>query len=175
MLRLALIEGLRRVVSAVTAGRADREAASRWVDRLQDTAATAPANVVVVLAEMIKADPPLTNSFVAEFSSRLQGKGPALQFPASWLEQRLSEQGQTIERVFQLVSQSQAEHQVAISNSIGSLRLLGATDWRTFVEAVSVVEKTLCADPARVYAAMDFATRDQYRRVVEQIEAQHDI
>jgi len=169
MLRLALIEALRRVVSAVTAGRNEREAASHWVDRMVETAAREPANVVLVLAEMIKAGPALTTPFVAEFSSRLQGKGPTLMFPISWLEQRLSEQGQSIDQVFQIVSQSQAEHQVAIGNSIGSLRLLGATDWRTFVEAMSVVDHALRADPAGVYPAMDFATRDQYRRALEQV------
>jgi len=174
MLRLALIEGMRRVVSAVTAGRNEREAASHWVDRMLDTAAHTPANVVLVLAEMIRAAPALTSSFVAEFSSRLQGKGPALMFPISWLEQRLSEQGQSIEQIFQVVSQSQAEHQVAISNSIGSLRLLGATDWRTFVEGLSAVETALRADPAAVYASMDFATRDQYRRAVEQVARRSD-
>jgi cyclic beta-1,2-glucan synthetase len=169
MLRIALIENLRRVVAAVTAGRREREAATYWVSRMLETAASAPAQVVLVLAEMVKQNPTLTNSFVAEFSSRLQGKGASLLFPISWLEQRLSEQGQTIEHVFQVVSQSQAEHQVAIGNSIGSLRFLGATDWRSFVEATSVVEHALRTDPTGVYPKMDFATRDQYRRVVEQI------
>ena len=169
MLRLALIESLRRVVAAVTAGRTDRQIAKYWVDRMLETAAEAPARVVSVLAEMVEANPPLTNSFVAEFSARLQGKGPALLFPIAWLEQRLSERGQTIEHVFRIVSQSQAEHQVAIGNNIGSLRLLGATDWRSFVESVSIVDATLRADPAGVYSAMDFTTRDQYRRAVEEI------
>ena len=169
MLRLALIESLQRVVSAVTAGRADRQVAQHWVERMLETAAEAPSRVVSVLAEMVEANPSLTNSFVAEFSTRLQGKGAALLFPIAWLEQRLSERGQTIEHVFQVVSQSQAEHQVAIGNSIGSLRLLGAIDWRSFVEGVSLVEAALRADPAGVYSAMDFATRDQYRRAVEEI------
>ena len=169
MLRLALIEGLQRIVAAVTAGRTDRQAARYWVERMLETATDAPSRVVSVLAQMIEANPPLTTSFVAEFSTRLQGKGPALSFPVTWLEQRLSERGETIEHIFQAVSQSQAEHQVAIGNSIGSLRLLGATDWRSFVEAVSVVDATLRADPAGVYPAMDFTTRDQYRRAVEQI------
>jgi cyclic beta-1,2-glucan synthetase len=169
MLRLALIESLQRVVSAVTAGRADRQVAQYWVDRMVATATEAPSRVVSVLAEMVEANPPLTNAFVAEFSTRLQGKGAALLFPMAWLEQRLSERGQTIEHIFQVVSQSQAEHQVAIGNSIGSLRLLGAIDWRSFVEGVSLVEAALKADPAGVYSAMDFATRDQYRRAVEQI------
>ncbi|MBA3545022.1 MAG: cyclic beta 1-2 glucan synthetase, partial [Nannocystis sp.] len=169
MLRLALIENLRRVVARVTAGRRDREVATDWVDRMIVTATSAPARVVLVLADMIEAEPPLTDAFLAEMASRLQGLGPALVFPMTWLEQCLAERGQSLERVFQLVSQSQAADQVSIGNSIGSLRLLGATDWREFVEAMSAVEQRLTRDPAGVYTAMDFATRDRYRHVIESI------
>src|SRR5688572_19777473 len=54
-----------------------------------------------------------------------------------------------------------------MSNSIGSLRFLGATDWREFVEAMSVVEQTLRADP--VYGAMDLGSRDRYQHVIEKL------
>ncbi len=169
MLRLALIENLRRVVASITAGRRDRARATHWVDRMLEIAASDPGKVVLILADMVRESPPLTNAFVTEFASRLRGQGAALVFPVSWLEHRLAENGQTIERVFQLVSQNQAAHQVSIGNSIGSLRFLGATDWRNFVEAMSVVERTLLADPTGVYATMDFATRDCYRLAVEEI------
>src|SRR5690606_1153447 len=48
-------------------------------------------------------------------------------------------------------------------------RFLGSMDWREFVETLSIVEHTLPADPAGVYSDMDFATRDEYRHVVERI------
>ena len=38
MLRLALLEDLRRIVANVTAGRSDRERAGHWVDRMLETA-----------------------------------------------------------------------------------------------------------------------------------------
>ncbi len=167
MLRLALIENLRRIVAAVTAGRRDRERAATWVTRMAEVAATEPTRVVVVLAELVAENPPLTDPFVAELCSRLQAHGPALAFPMAWLEQRLAEQARSIEQVFELVTQSQAADQVAISNSIGSLRALDATDWHDFVEAMSVVERELRRDPS--YPPMDFETRDRYRHVVERI------
>jgi len=167
MLRLALLENLRRVVMAVTAGRREREAAADWVARMPTVGATNSTDVVLVLADLIDANPPLTNAFVAELASRMQAQGSALVFPMSWLEQRLAESGQTVEHVFELATQSQAADQVSIGNSIGSLRFLGATDWRDFVESMSVVERTLRGNPG--YAAMDFATRDRYRHLVEAI------
>jgi cyclic beta-1,2-glucan synthetase len=169
MLRLALLENLRRVAFHVMTARRERERAAYWVEQMLELSESAPAQVVLVLADMVRENPPLTTAFVAEFASRLQGQGPGLVFAVTWLEQRLAEQGQTIEQVFQQASQNQAGHQVSIGNSIGSLRFLGAAEWRDFVEAMSVVEHALRSDPAGVYPAMDFATRDYYRHAVEQV------
>ena len=117
---------------------------------------------------MARADPPMVGAFVAELARKLQGKGSALALPLTWIEQRLSETGLTIEQLVQSAMQQQAADQVSISNSIRSLRSLGATDWKNFVEGSSAVEKTLREDPAGCYGKMDFATRDLYRHVVEE-------
>ena len=169
MLRLALIENLRRVVMRVTAGRSERERAGDWIERMLDSSAKAPTDVVLVLAEMVKERPALSVAFVSEVATRAQGQSTALALPMTWLEHRLAERGQTIEGVYRQTSQIQAADQVSIGNSIGSLRLLGATEWRDFVEAMSVVDQTLRADPAGVYATMDFMSRDAYRHAVEEI------
>ena len=128
-----------------------------------------PKSLILVIADMARSDPPMASSFVAELARRLQGQGAALALPLTWIEQRLAESSQTIEQLVQSETQQQAADQVSISNSIGSLRFLGAMDWREFVETMSVVEQTLREDPGGVYGAMDFATRDRYRHVVEQL------
>jgi cyclic beta-1,2-glucan synthetase len=94
-----------------------------------------------VIADMARSSPPMVGAFVAELARRLQGRGPALALPLTWIEQRLSEAGLTIEQLVQSENQRQAADQVSISNSIGSLRVLGAIDWREFVESTSVVEQ----------------------------------
>jgi cyclic beta-1,2-glucan synthetase len=169
MLRLALLENLRRVVASVAAGRRDRERGLYWAERVLEAATNDPASVVLVLAELVREKLELTDPFVTELASRLQGHGAAVALPMGWLEQRLAEQGQSVEHLFVRVSQDQAAAQVAVSNSIGSLRSLAAIDWRDFVEAVSVLESELRRDPIGVYASMDFGTRDRYRHVVEAI------
>ncbi len=55
-----------------------------------------------------------------------------------------------------------------IANSITSLRMIDTHDWKEFFENVSLVERILCQDPAGIYHHMDFATRDSYRKVVEE-------
>ena len=112
--------------------------------------------------------------FVSEFVRRLQGQSPALAFPLTWIEQRLSESNQTIVQLIQYGNQQQAADQVSISNSIGSLRFLSALDWREFVESMSHVEQVLHDDPAEAYVSMDFNTRDHYRHVIEKIAKKCD-
>jgi len=111
----------------------------------------------------------MVSSFVAELARRLQGQSPALALPLTWMEQRLSERGTTIEQLVQSENQQQAADQVSMSNSIGSLRFLSAMNWREFVETMSVVEQTLLEDADGTYGQMDFLTRDRYRHVVEKI------
>jgi cellobiose phosphorylase len=169
MLRLALVENLRRVGAQIAANRIHRNGADYWADQMMEVAGKDPKSLILAIADMARSGQPMVSSFVAEFARRLQGQSPALALPLTWIEQRLSEDGLTIEQLVQSENQQQAADQVSISNSIGSLRFLGAMDWREFVESMSGVEKKLQEDPGGVYSRMDFGTRDRYRHVVERI------
>ncbi len=169
MLRLALIENLRRVAVRVGTAHVERQTASIWAERMLDVAERAPSELILVVADMARSKPLLTSAFVAEFTRRLQGRGAGLALPLTWMEQRLAESNCTIEQLVQLEGQQQAAGQVSVSNSIGSLRLLDAIDWREFVEMHSSIEHVLRDDPSGIYAQMDFSTRDSYRHAVEAI------
>lgn len=169
MLRLALIENLRRVAVLIAANRTDQNLADGWADQMMAMVEQDPKNLILVIADMARSTPPLSSAFVAELARRLQGQSSALALPLTWVEQQLAESGLTIEHLVQIENRQQAADQVSIGNSIGSLRFLGATDWREFVESMSLVEQTLRGDPGGIYGRMDFATRDRYRHVVEKI------
>ena len=118
MLRLALIENLRRVGARVVAGMMDRNRADEWADQMISVAEKDPTNLILVIADMARSNPPLVNSFVAALARRLQGQSSALALPLTWIEQRLSASGSTIEQMVQSETQSQAANQLSISNSI---------------------------------------------------------
>ena len=172
MLRLAVIENLRRVSALIAARLVERDLAGYWADEMVATAEQDAKSLILVIGDMARSKPPLSSPFVAELARRLQGRGPSLALPLTWIEQQLSESGLTIEQLVQLENQQQAAAQVSISNSIGSLRVLGAIDWRQFVEATSVVERILLEDPCGAYGEMNFATRDHYRHAAERIAKQ---
>ena len=169
MLRLALIENLRRVAARLTASRDSRNLADIWADQMTAIADKDPSSLIMTVADMARSDPALETAFVAELARRLRGQSPALTLPLTWVSQRLAESGTTIEQLVQQEAQQQAADQVSVSNSIGSLRFLGAMEWREFVETMSAVEAILRTDGSGIYPAMDFATRDHYRHVIEKI------
>lgn len=169
MMRQAQIENLRRVAARIAKATLDQQKSGEWADLFIDCIENSPNKLVLVVADMAREDPPLSSAFVAEMARRLSGRSPTMMVPLTWIEQRLWEQGETIEQLVQMEGQQQAVDQVSIGNSIFSLRELDAIDWRTFVEDLSVVEQTLREDPADIYRKMDFGTRDQYRHVIERI------
>ncbi|MFI4969027.1 MAG: glucoamylase family protein, partial [Lysobacterales bacterium] len=169
MLRLALIENLRRVAFRVRSDRRYRNLAASWADAMIDMVEEDPKSLILVVADMARSKPAMRGAFVAELVRRLQGHSAAVALPLTWIEQRLQEAGMTIEQLVQATNQEEAADQVSISNSIGSLRLLEAIDWREFVETASHVERVLRGDPAAIYACMDFSTRDSYRHVIEKL------
>ncbi len=172
MLRLALIENLRRIGTRIIAGIAYRERANYWADQMANIARSDPKSLVLVIADMARSGQPMASSFVAEFVRHLQGQSPPLALPLTWIEQRLAESHLTIEQVIRSENQQQAADQVSVSNSIGSLRFLTSMNWHEFVETMSVVEQTLREDPCDIYIKMDFSTRDRYRHAVEEIAKQ---
>jgi cyclic beta-1,2-glucan synthetase len=169
MLRLALIENLRRVAVRIAAARRDRDVAHDWAERMVRVVEQKPTDLILVLADMARADKPLSGAFLAELTRHLQGHNPNFAFVHGWLEHRLADQGLTTEQLVREEGQAQAADQVSIGNSINSLRFLNSNDWRRFVGQHSLVEQTLSGDPPGIYAGMDFATRDRYRHAVEGI------
>lgn len=169
MLRLALIENLRRVSTRIAINRANRKVADDWADQMIEAAESDPSGLILLVADMARSVSLLDSSFVAELARRLQGHGPTLTLPLTWVAQRLAETGLSIENLVLAETQQQAAGQVTISNSICSLRFLRMTDWREFVEEMSHVEQVLKKDAADIYNKMDFSTRDRYRHVIEKL------
>ena len=169
MLRLALIENIRRVSARIAIDKVDRNLADYWANKMIETTEKAPKNLILVIADMARSNPPIVSAFVSELIRHLRGKGPDLALVLNWIEQQLSGNGLTSTELVNAENQKQAADQVSMSNSIGSLRLLNALDWREFVESHSIVEKSLRQDNGGIYGLMDFTTRDRYRHVVELI------
>ena len=63
MLRLALIENLRRVAVRIASARRDRDLAGDWAERMVSVVEQKPTDLILVLADMARANPPCPARF----------------------------------------------------------------------------------------------------------------
>ncbi len=168
MLRLGLIESVRRMTLRTLAHLDEAEAADREVGRVMAAIEHGSGAVQEVLHAVVRKDDRHTAIFVARLLSQLRtsiGASPAL----TWLERRMQNDGLHPDETAARATRRLAHTQFIMANSITSLRDLAKHDWPEFVERQSALEAALRQDPAGVYPQMTFATRDRYRHVVEQI------
>lgn len=160
MLKLALIEHLRRLSEEVLESREGRRAAERYFagfDRAGVGGRPPPLPAELHVA------------FVDELLQRMREYGAGAAELRQQLEARLDDAGTNVEEAVRAEHQRLAMNHVSMGNSITSLRLCSTLDWNEYVETASIVEQILRRDPTGVYARMDFASRDRYRHAVEEL------
>jgi cyclic beta-1,2-glucan synthetase len=167
MLRLALIEELRRLADGVVEARRSREKARRWHQVLGRGEDWTERRIARVLEEGREEDGRLSAAYVVELLQSLRDQTVAAAPAWHALHRALEAQDDSSEEMLRIEHQRQAAEQLAISNVISSMRRISSIDWTLFFERVSVVERVLRNDPAGAYGAMDFSTRDRYRHSIE--------
>ena len=95
MLKLAVIENLRRIAENTALDMIDNNIASYWSDQMIETVRKDPADLVLTIADMARSGLVLNSPFVAGFTRKLEGKGPSFALPLNWLEQQLSREGKS--------------------------------------------------------------------------------
>ena len=166
LLRLVLIERIQVLAVRAMAELRQSELADFWGNRLLATARRDPNQLFAVLAELAEDVPDPAPYFAAQIIGHLYDEVSALVPAQSWLERTLR---RPLTEVNLREQSRQGRDQVSIGNAITSLRQLALLDWREVFEAQSRVERVLRLEPAWAHAAMDFDTRDSYRRAVEQL------
>ncbi len=159
MLKLSLVENLRRLAEEVLEAREARRAADVYVARIDGAGEGRPPPL----------PPVLHPAFVLQLLQRVREYGPRLSEVRAAVEQHLASEQLTSEEAIRGEHQRQAAAQVSVANAIVSLRLCATLDWTQYFEAVSLVERVLSRDPAGLYGSMDFLSRDRYRKAAEDL------
>jgi cyclic beta-1,2-glucan synthetase len=167
MLRLVLVENLRRLAEKMVWEWEEQRRAERWASDARASTPRPPAPAGITR----KAPPPLvdlTDPFVVRLLQLVRDQEQTTT-TFEQLEPELAAQGFEPSGVLQREHRREAANQVTVGNCVLSLRLLSAVDWNSFFEQSSRVEAILREDPAGVYCHQDFQTSDRYRRVIEAI------
>ncbi|MDH4349409.1 MAG: cyclic beta 1-2 glucan synthetase, partial [Gemmatimonadota bacterium] len=168
MLRLGLIENVRRMALRTVQRLDELESADRAAARIAQAGQTGQDELDRELDRFASTPPPLTPTFISRFLQQLRIEGGTLPAVVR-LEQWIAEEALSAEEATARTTGRLALTQVMMANSITSLRAIGQMEWRSFVEEQSRVEAVLRTDPSGFYSRMTFATRDHYRHVVERI------
>jgi cyclic beta-1,2-glucan synthetase len=164
-LRIVLVENLRRAATRIVSSRAARQEADGVADRLLGVNGYAAEPDALSRQGSMGAS--LTPAFVVQLVLRLRDQDPNTTPARQWLDERLNSQGTTADEIVQEEHQRQGTSNVTVRNIITSMRLLSDVDWPEFFESVSLVDELLRSKSG--FAAMDFASRDLYRRAIEQL------
>ncbi len=168
MLRLGLVENIRRMALRVAARLKEVESADRAATVLREASEESSQALAMALAAFVDEHPPFTPTWVARFLQQVRSYQTNFT-PLIWLEQWIAEDGPSAEEAATRSNRRVALTQVTVANSITSLRTISRLDWKDFVESQSATEKLLRQDPSGHYASMTFGTRDHYRHIVEHI------
>ncbi|HVS65225.1 MAG TPA: glucoamylase family protein [Thermoanaerobaculia bacterium] len=164
-LRIALVENLRRLSELINQSRRQRAHADELSNRLlglDGQPSEAPDRVLKGLGDVH-----LGRAFAVQLVQRIRGQDPSTMPALVWLDQRLSAQGTSAEDAVAQEHQAQAAANVTVRNIVTSMRWMSSIDWPDFFESVSLLDEVLRSAPG--FAAMDFATRDEYRGQIEQL------
>jgi cyclic beta-1,2-glucan synthetase len=164
-IRVVLVENLRRLADLIVGSQASRDAADALAERLLGEGIKSPESTAVALRQFTHL--PLTRSFAVQLVQRLRNEDPATTPALLWLDERLSLQGTNADEIVREEHRRQGAANVTVRNIVTSMRLISELDWADFFESVSLVDEALRAGSD--FAAMDFPTRDRYRRAIEEL------
>jgi cyclic beta-1,2-glucan synthetase len=166
MLRTVLLEGIGQIADRTMTELREREMADFWANRLITANRRDPGQIFSILADLAEAQQKPSPYFAVQLMDYLYDEGTVLTPVQGWLERTFHK---SLSDLSQRVTNLLTKDQLSIGNAFISLRQLSLLDWKKCFERISQVEQTLRQDPAGIYADMDFATRDRYRRAVEDL------
>ena len=164
-LRITLVENLRRLAESIAAQQTASQMADGFADQILAAGEGSSDPDSPLLHSLRRA--PWSTAFAVRLAQRLRDRDPNVTPALRWLNERLAAAGTTTDRMVREEFQRQSATDVTARNVIMSMRLISMINWAEFFESVSPVDAVLRG--ADGFVAMDFPTRDLYRRAIESL------
>jgi cyclic beta-1,2-glucan synthetase len=129
MLRMVLIENLRRISEQIVGSRRARSRANQLADQLLVAAGQGADELAAVLRRHERR--PVDSPFAVALVQRLRDSDPAVMPVLGWLEERLGEENLTPDDVVRREHLKQLSAHATTVNLITSMRRISAHDWWT--------------------------------------------
>jgi len=169
MIRIALIENIRQICKKINESQNQFIHAEELTDYVLNHMDGDQDLLFEAISNKLGMEQTIKPSFVEHLLKKLRTQGSGVAHILSYIDEKLAESGTSAEKVIHLEHQRQAAEQIAMGNTITSLRMVSGLDWSSIFEELSQVEKILRQDPSGTYPKMDFESRNYYRHEVERL------
>jgi cellobiose phosphorylase len=166
MLRLRLIEWILYLAINLDNRMREGELANFWGNRLLNANRHDPDRLKLLLEELSHSQNHRSAHFAEELLDHLFDQETLLPTVRKWLEERFE---QPLNEILHQEQVHETSEQIVFANSITSLITLSQLSWPDLFEKTSIVDAILRQDPLQAYSQMNFATRNTYREVIEEI------
>jgi len=175
MIRIALIKKIRDISVHIVESQNLKREAEDWAERLLAALESGEEDINQAISDHDSQIGTMVPAYAERLLKRLREQGSEAAPVLRWIDGKLALQGTNAEEIIQQEHQQQAAYKVSIGNAITTLRFLAGIKWEELFEELSIVEQTLRQDPEGVYGKMEFASRDFYRRQVEELAKEADV
>jgi len=169
MLRLALIENLRRLVESNMTMEDEKGRIDILLDEIFKDKTKQATDILLLLTRKLKDSHRFFVPLAVHVIWKLRSKGKRATLALQWFEERLREKDHDAEELIRAEHHIEAANQISIGNTVSSLKTVDSLNWRNWFERVSEVESELRKDPAGIHQQSDFKTRDMYRQKIESL------
>ncbi len=173
MLRLALVENLRRLSQSVLRFSLEREYAETIFNRIAHKKDISSTEILSQILQNVSPKHEQIDILFPLLIARLRTLGSSSALGIQWLEEKAREKEVNIHESTKKQQQLQASDQISIGNAVTSLKNIGRLDWREWVESQSIVNQILSREPSNIFSSSDFYTRDLIRHKIEDLSRKY--
>lgn len=173
MLKILLLENVRRLVEQVLLTQKERQKAESWIAPF--LSGEQSIQEWDGLLNSTKTVPNYSTAYAERLLYRIRELGSEATPLVNWFNHVLSRDDISMDGLAHLEHQKQAIYQVSMGHAMTSIRFLNEENWPRFFEEVSPVQKLLERDPSGIYQRMDFESRDAYRHLVEKVARSFEV
>ena len=169
MLRLALVENLRRLSLQSLKLIESKQQLESFIDQLLDRVKISKGDLLLEIAPQIKKNDFLLKQGATLLIKKVSSLGSKGSILLQWIYEQISSQNLDINQLMREEFTLQAQTQISFGNSILSLKNISIINWREWFEKASVVDEVLSEESSKIYYKSDFSTHDLYREEIEKI------
>ncbi|TYQ15914.1 UNVERIFIED_CONTAM: cellobiose phosphorylase [Acetivibrio alkalicellulosi] len=171
MIKIALVENIKYLCEKIMESQNQRKKVEEILLNIKNKNASEVLNII----EPQLKGKQVNSTFVEHLSYNLRKMGKNYAYILHHVDDILYKNGTNVDTLSNKEHMEQTQRKGSIGNCIISLKFISTTNWIEIFEALSRVEDILRKDPDGTYPQMDLASRNYYRKRLEELSSKFNV